>query len=201
VERIDNPNNQVILDEFANCFEIGCLDREHIIRVDPNVKPVINRARHIPLSRVENVKAELDKMEANGIIVKVDQPTIVVEKRHGSVRICLDLNELNKAVMREHHHIPTLEDILFKFSGMTVFTIVDMKSGYWHIQLDRPSQLLTTFNKPFGRYCYKRLLFGINSSAEVFEKQVEEIFGDLGVSIYFDDLIIAGKDQEDHTVS
>jgi len=205
VKRIDILNNQAILDEFADCFEgIGCFDREHTIRVDPNVKPVINRARHIPLSRVENVKAELDKMEANGIIVKVDQPTewvnnmVVVEKRDGSVRICLDPKELNKAVMREHHHIPTLEDISYKFSGMTVFTIVDMKSGYWHIQLDRPSQLLTTFNTPFGRYCYKWLPFGINFSAEDFEKRVKEVFGDLDVSIYFDDLIIAGKDQEGH---
>jgi len=160
VKRIDNLNNQAILDEFADCFErIGCLDREHTIRVDPIVKPVINRARRIPLSRVENVKTELDKMEANGIIVKVNQPTqwansiVVVEKRDGSVRICLDPKELNKAVMREHHHIPALEDISLKFIGMTVFTIVDMKSGYWHIQLDRLPQLLTTFNTPFGRYC------------------------------------------------
>ena len=105
---------------------------------------------------------------------------------------------MTKTVIREHHHIPTLEDILFRFRGMSVFTIVDMKSGYWHVPLDRPSQLLTTFNTPFGRYCYKLLPFGINSSAKVFEKRVEEVFGDLDVSIYFDDLIIAGKDQHDH---
>jgi len=182
VKRIDILINQAVLDEFANYFEgIGPLDCEHTIRVDPNVKPVHNRARRIPLSRFENVMAELDKMEANGIIVKVDQPTewvnsmVVVEKRDGSVRICLDPKEPNKAVMRKHHHIPTLENISFKVSGMTVFTIVDMKNGYWHIQLDRPSQLLTTFNTPFGRYCYKRLLFGIISSAEVFERRVEEV--------------------------
>ena len=57
---------------------------------------------------------------------------------------------------------------------------------------------MTTFNTSFGRYCYKCLPFGINSSGEVFEKRVEEVFGDLYVSIYFDDLIIAGKDQHDH---
>ena len=51
---------------------------------------------------------------------------VVVEKRDESVRICLDPKELNKAVMREHHHIPALEDISFKFSGMSVFTIADM---------------------------------------------------------------------------
>lgn len=205
VKRVDSINNQAVLDEFADCFEgIGCLERKHTIKINPEIKPVINRARRIPISRVEKVKEELEKMEVNGIIEKVDQPTewvnsmVVVEKRDGSVRICLDPKELNKAVMREHHHIPTLEDISFKFSGMSIFTIVDMKSGYWHVPLDRPSQLLTTFNTPFGRYCFTRLPFGINSSAEVFEKRVEEVFGDLDVCIYFDDIIIAGKDQEEH---
>ena len=58
--------------------------------------------------------------------------------------------------------------------------------------------LLTTFNTLFGRYCYKRLPFGLRSSAEVFEKRVEQVFGDLPVSIYFDDLIVAGETQEKH---
>ena len=122
-------------------------------------------------------------MEESGIIQKVDQPTewvnsmVVVEKKNGSVRICLDPRELNKAIMREHHHIPTLEDIAFKFAGMKIFTILDMKHGYWHVPLDQESCLLTTFNTPFGRFCFRRLPFGINSAAEVFEKRVEEIFG------------------------
>jgi hypothetical protein len=81
---------------------------------------------------------------------------------------------------------------------MRVFSILDMKHGYWHVPLDEASRLLTTFNTPFGRYCFNRLPFGVNSAAEVFEKRVEEIFGDLNVSIYFDDLIIAGHDQKDH---
>ena len=62
VKRIDNLNNQAILDEFADCFEgIGCFKREHTIQVDPQVRPVINRARRIPISRIEKVKAGLKK--------------------------------------------------------------------------------------------------------------------------------------------
>lgn len=205
VKRVDEVKAEAILDEFADCFQgIGCFDEEHTIRIDPKVRPVINRARRIPLSMTTRVKAELDKMEANHIIERVDQPTewvnslVIVEKQDGNIRICLDPRELNKAILREHHHIPTMEDISFRFQGKSIFTIVDMKSGYWHVPLDRKSQLLTTFNTPFGRYCFKRLPFGINSSAEVFEKRVEKVFGDLDVCIYFDDIIVAGVDQEDH---
>ena len=205
IGRIDSVTTEDIISEFKECFTgIGCLDREHEIRIDPSIKPVVNRARRIPLSMVDKVKAELQVMEELGIIAKVDEPTewvssmVVAEKKDGSVRICLDPKELNKAILREHHHIPTLDDIAHKFAGMKVFTILDMKHAYWHVPLDRKSQLLTTFNTPFGRMCFRRLPFGINSSAEVFEKRVEEMFGDLQVAIYFDDLIVFGRSKEEH---
>ena len=194
-----------ILDNFPDVFEgLGCLAGEHEIRIDESVKPVVHAPRRVPISMNDRVKAELDRMEATGVIKKVDVPTqwvnsmVCVEKKNGSVRICLDPRDLNKAVLREHHKIPTLEDIAFRFSGMKHFTILDMKHGYWHICLSEKSSLLTTFNTPFGRYCYRRLPFGLHSSAEVFEKRVEQVFGDLNVSIYFDDIIVAGKTQQEH---
>lgn len=205
VKRVDTITTESILEEFPDCFEgIGCLDREHKIVVDPEIKPVVNCARRIPLSMIDRVKTELESMEQANIISKVDQPTpwvssmVVVEKKNGSVRICLDPRELNKAILREHHHIPTLDDIAYRFAGMKIFTIVDMKHGYWHVPLDQESRLLTTFNTPFGRFAFNRLPFGVNSAAEVFEKRVEEIFGDLNAAIYFDDLIVYGKDQKEH---
>ena len=81
---------------------------------------------------------------------------------------------------------------------MKHFTILDMKYGYWHILLTLQSCMLTTFNTPFGRYRYLRLPFGLHSSAEVFEKRVEQLFGDLNVAIYFDDIVVAGRNQEEH---
>lgn len=205
VRRVDSIKTESILEEFSDCFEgIGCLKRNHKIRVNPEVRPTVNRARRIPLSLEGKVKEELDKMEASGIITRVDQPTewvnsmVVVEKKNHEVRICLDPRELNKAILREHHHIPTLDDIAHRFAGKKVFTILDMKHGYWHVPLDEESRLLTTFSTPFGRYSFNRLPFGVNSAAEVFEKRVEEVFGDLNVAIYFDDLIVAGKDQDEH---
>ena len=76
---------------------------------------------------------------------------MVVVKKDGSVRICLDPNELNKVILCKHHHIPTLKDISHKFAGMKVFSALDMKHAYWHIPLDKKSKLLTTCNTPFGK--------------------------------------------------
>lgn len=205
VSRIDNLAATSILDEFPSVFEgIGCFKDEHVIQTDPTVKPIVHAARRIPLSVMDKVKAELASMEQADIIAKVDKPTewvnsmVVVEKKNGDIRICLDPRDLNRAIKREHHHIPTLEDIAHKFSGKKHFSIVDMKHGYWHVPLEANSSYLTTFNTPFGRYRFLRLPFGLHSSAEVFEKRVEQIFCDLDVCIYFDDLIVAGKDQAEH---
>ena len=75
---------------------------------------------------------------------------------------------------------------------------MDMKHAYCHVPLDKKSQLLTTFNSPFGQYCFKRLPFGVNSAAEVSEKRVKNVFGDLNMAIYFDDPILFGRDQNEH---
>jgi len=210
VESVDlEGRNSSILDEFPQVFQgIGCVEGEHSIKVDPVVTPVIHAARKVPLALMDGVKAELESMEANQIITKVDCPTawvnsmVVVEKTNGDLRICLDPKDLNKAVMREHHRIPTIQDIALKFQGMTCFSILDMRHGYWHVPLSLESSLLTRFNTPFGRYRFIRLPFGLKSAAEVFEKRVEQLFGDLpGVAMYFDDLVVAGKNREDHDMN
>ena len=84
-----------------------------------------------------------------------------VQKVDGSLRICLDPKDLNDALKRGQHHIPTVEELTHKFTGSTVFSKLDAKSGYWTIQLESESQLLTTFNSPFGRFRFKRLPFGL----------------------------------------
>lgn len=200
-----NELSSSILDEYPEVFAgLGCLNKAHEIQVDPSVRPVIHHARRIPINMMDRVKEELHTMEQNEIITRVDEPTdwvnsmVVVEKKNGAVRICLDPRDLNKAIKREHHHIPTLDDIAHRFNGMEHFTILDMKFGYWHIPLTEKSSMLTTFNTPFGRYRYLRLPFGINSAAEVFEKRVEQIFEGIPASVYFDDIIVAGRTKAEH---
>ncbi|KAJ3656195.1 hypothetical protein Zmor_015291 [Zophobas morio] len=74
-----------------------------------------------------------------------------------------------------------------------------MSSGFWQIKLDKENSALYYFNTPYGRYKFLRLPFGIKSAPEVFQKKVEQIFGDIeGVNIIFDDLITAASTEEEH---
>jgi len=77
--------------------------------------------------------------------------------------------------------------------------VLDMSSGFWHIELDDESADYCTFQTPFGRYQFCRLCFGLSSAPEIFMERVASIFGDIqGCYPYFNDLIIAGKDEAEH---
>ena len=124
---------------------------------------------------------------------------MVVEKKDGSLRLCLDPKDLNKAIKREHYKIPTMEEIAAEFTGKIVFSTLDLKDGYWQIQLDEDSSQLCTFNTPFGRYRFTRMPFGIKSASEVFQKRNEETFvGISGIHIVADDIIIAASSIKEH---
>lgn len=100
---------------------------------------------------------------------------------------------------RPQHHIPTVEELSHKFAGSKVFSKLDARCGYWAIGLDEDSQLLTTFNTPFGRYCYKRLPFGLNVSQDLFQRAMDNVLDDLpGVVSIADDITVHGKDDREH---
>ena len=91
------------------------------------------------------------------------------------MRICLDPHDLNVAIQREHYQLPTIEDTAARLSGAKVFTVLDVKQGFWHIPLEEQSSYLTTFNSPFGRYRWLRMPFGINSAPEVFQRNMHQL--------------------------
>ena len=152
-------------------------------------------------------KEELDDMESQGIIAKLKEgePTAWVNslvyrrKPNGKLQICLDPKDLNRAISREHHVIPTLEEILPKLSGAKFFSIVDAKCGYWNVELDNESSYLTTFNSPFGRYRFLRMPFGLKMSQDVFQAKIDQTFegceGTIGIA---DDIVIFGKSEQEH---
>ena len=90
--------------------------------------------------------------------------------------MCLDSKPLNEAIKRERHSIPLPEDVQHKVNGKKVFTILDKRSGFWQVKLADESSYLTTFNTPWGRKRFLRMLFDISSASEVMQKRNEERF-------------------------
>lgn len=140
-----------------------------------------------------------------GVLCKVDQPTdwvnnlVVIEKRNGSLRLCLDPKDLNKAIKREHYRIPTIQEVSSELAGKKVFSTLDLKDGYWQVELHEESSMLCTCATPFGCYRFMQMPFGLKSASEVFQKKNEAVFeGIQGIHIVADDIIVAGATVQEH---
>ena len=206
VRQVDvTPNNkpvekEEILYEYRDVFDgLGCLPGEYNIELDQNHTPVVHAPRRLPIAIRELVQGKLDEMETEGIIAKVAEPTpwvssmVVVRKKNGDVRICIDPRDLNQAIKRCHYLMPTIEEIVARLPRAKIFSVLDAKSGFWQVKLSEESCKLTTFNTPFGRYYWKRMPFGIKSAPEVWQRKAHEFIEGLdGVEVVMDDFLVVG---------
>ena len=175
-----------LAEQYKGLFSgIGCLPRDYLIKIDKSVTPIVHAPRKESLAIKDKLDTELDKMEQISVIVKQDQPTECVNsmvtptKANGKICVCTDPRDLNQAIKREHYPMKTIENITPKMRNAKLFSKLDATSGYWAIKLDEKSFRLCTFNSPFGRYSFKRMPFGIKSAAEVYQREMTEIFQDI----------------------
>ena len=157
----------------------------------------------MPFALRYKLNAELKRLVSLNVIEKVNHPTdwvnniVLVEKSDGSIHICLDPKDLNKAIKREFTQLPTPEEIMSMMAGATRFSNIDASSRYWQIALDKESLNLLAFNTPFGRYKFKRLPFErLHCTSEVFDKRIVKIIDGLpGCAHIQDNILVWGKNK------
>ena len=190
------------MQSFPQVFSegVGSLPGEQHLKVDPNAKPSVNAVRRVPYSLVNDLKKELNQIEEDKVITKVNTPTpwesslVTQKKPNGKLRVCLDPQKLNTALKREHYYMPVLDDILPKLQNAKIFSVLDLKVGYWHVKLDEESSYLTAFNTPFGRYRWLWIPFGINPAAEIFQRRLHQTLEDFdGIACIADDIVVIGN--------
>ena len=162
---------QDILSQYSSCFEgIGHFPGDpYKFHLKPDYKPARHAPRKVPVHLETAFKEKIDSLVKQGILEEVKEHTdwvnsyVIVEKDTGNhhspnhtvkkkLRICLDPRNLNEALEREPYHTRSVDEITAKLQGMTVFTIVDFKKGYWMVVLHPDSRRLTCMALPFGRF-------------------------------------------------
>ena len=179
---------------------------KYTIRLEDNAQPyAIATPRRLSLPMKKRVQEELQRLEDADIIRPITTPTdwcapiVVVPKSNGKIRLCIDFTKLNESVKRENYPLPTTDQLLAQLDGATLFTKLDCVNGFHQIELDEKSQELTTFITPFGRYCYKRMPFGISSGPEVFHREMSHLLSGIqGVIVDIDDVLVCGRNQQEH---
>ena len=170
-----------------------------------SVPPVAQPHRRIPFHMRKKVEQELENLEKQGIIEKVEGPTpwvsplVATPKKNGDACICVDMRRANQAIQRERHPSPTVDDLTHTLNGSTVFSKLDLRAGYHQLSLAPESRYITTFATHKGLRRYARLNFGTNSASEIFQHIIQELLRDIpGALNISDDVIVFGTCQADH---
>ena len=197
-----------VLDKYSSLFSEGygtVKDFKAQIHLKENVQPKFCKARTVPFALKEAVDKELDRLEAEGIIYKVDcsewaTPVVVVPKADKSVRLCGDYKvTVNPCIEVPQHPLPAAEEIFATLTGGTVFTKLDLAHAYQQLELDEHAQELLTINTHRGLYRYKRLPFGVSSAPAIFQAVLEHIIRGLErVRCRLDDILVNEKSTSEH---
>ena len=129
-------------------------------------------------------------------------PVVLVRKKDGSLHFCIDLHKLNAQMIKDAYSLPRIEESLDCLNGACIFSSLDLKSGYWQVELDDESIPLTAFTVgPLGFYECVQMPFGLTNAPSTFQRLMESCLGELHLNwciIYLDDIIIHVRTPEEH---
>ena len=200
-----------IMKDYEDIFALEPLELgktnlvKHSIKVN-NPIPFKERYRRIPPHQFEEVRKHLKEMEEIGAIRRSNSPwaspVVLVRKKDGSLRFCIDLRKLNARTIKDAYSLPRIEESLDCLNGACIFLSLDLKSGYWQVELDDDSIPLTAFTVgPLGFYECVRMPFGLTNAPATFQRLMESCLGELHLNwciIYLDDIIIHSRTPEEH---
>lgn len=133
------------------------------------------------------------------VIKPISEPTpavspMLIVRKNGKIRICIDPVELNKNIRRRHYPMKTFEHVAANMKDAKYFTKLDCRSGFWQIKVTKRTSKYLTFATPWGRYCCLRMPFGISPAPEIFCEHIAGVLNGLeGVEEAMDDFIIHAK--------
>ena len=172
------------------------LVKHHIKLTDP--VPFKESYRRIPPQMYDEVKAHIQEMLDLGAIRPSNSPwasaIVLVRKKDGRLRFCIDLRRLNSRTVKDAYSLPKIESILDSLIGAQIFSTLDLKAGYWQVETAEECKAYTAFTcGPLGFYECETMPFGATNAPPTFQRLMHDCLGDLNMNwciVYLDDIII-----------
>uniref|UniRef100_A0A3B4ZHB9 Gypsy retrotransposon integrase-like protein 1 n=1 Tax=Stegastes partitus TaxID=144197 RepID=A0A3B4ZHB9_9TELE len=179
---------------------------KHHIRLQDEM-PFKERPRPIHPSDREAVKQHLKELLDAGIIRESESPfaspIVLVRKKNGSIRLCIDYRKLNARTIRDAYALPNIEETFAALSGAKWFSVMDLKSGYYQVEVAEEDKAKTAFVCPLGFFEFNRMPQGVTNAPSTFQRLMERCVGDLHLNevlVFLDDLIVFSDTLEEHEV-
>lgn len=168
-------------------------------------EPVYQKARRLSQAEKDIINVQIEEWEKQGIVrpstSDFASPVVLVKKKDNSYRLCVDYRLLNKRVVKDWYPLPLIEDQLDRLQNAKVFSVLDLKNGFFHVRMDEASIKYTSFVVPDGQFEFLRVPFGLCNSPAVFQRFINAVFRDLAkkkvVLTYLDDLIVLSNNEDD----
>ncbi|CAC5396944.1 Transposon Ty3-I Gag-Pol polyprotein,Transposon Ty3-G Gag-Pol polyprotein [Mytilus coruscus] len=173
-----------------------------------NAQPVKEPPRRAPVHLREEVDKNIDDMLEKGVIEPSNSPwasgVVLVKKKDGSYRFCVDYRRLKKETVKDAYPLPRIDDSLEQLAGSAWFSTLDLCSGYWQVEMHPDDSYKTAFATRRGLFQFRVMLFGLCCAPSTFERLMETVLAGLQWDIclvYLDDVIVAGKTFSDMLVN
>ena len=178
----------------------------HELNVNPSFKPVKQKRRKLRVERAKVVNDKVDKLLQIGSIREVQYPnwvanTVVVKKKNGKDRVCINFTNLNKSFPKDSFPLPHVDRLVESTTLDELLTFMDAFSGYNQIMMNPEDQDKTSFITDRGIYCYKVMPFGLKNAGATYQQLVNKMFHEhLGktMEVYIDDMSVKSLKKEDH---
>ena len=167
-------------------------------------RPIRQPPRRLPIAKQEIERAEVEKMLEKEVIEPSSSswssPVVLVTKKDGSTRFCVDYRRVNKVTRKDAYPLPRIDDTLDALSGSMFFSTLDLYSGYWQVEMDPADKEKTAFATKQGLFQWKVMPFGLCNAPATFERLMELVLTGLNWKIcliYLDDIIVFGRNFDD----
>ena len=204
------PSISTVIDQFPQVFQESSnlpLHRhcDHTIELMPGAHPVNARAYRLPPDQKDEVEKQLKEMLQKGLIrlssSPYASPVLLVHKKDGTWRFCIDYCKLNAVIVKNKHPMPVVKELLDELAGSCWFSKLDLHSQYHQIRVASKDIHKTTFMTHQGLYEFVVMPFGLTNSPATFQGLINEVFAPLlrkGVLVFMDDILIYSETLEQH---
>jgi hypothetical protein len=180
-------------------------DIEFLIELLPGTPPISKRPYRMPVNELVELKKQIAELQAKGFIRPSSSPwgapILFVEKKDGTQRMCVDYRLLNEVTIKNKYPLPRIEDLFDQMKGASVFSKIDLRSGYHQLKIRESDILKITFRTRYGLYEYTVMSFGLTNAPVYFMYLMDKVFMeylDRFVVVFIDDILIFSKMMEEH---
>lgn len=195
------------LQQYSEIFD-ECDRQTHFPEVEMNIdvgrsRAVKQKCRSLKLDDRDFVEKEISRLLSKGVITKScsewASPIVVVSKKGGKKRLCVDYRRLNTVTIGDAYPLPVIEQLLSNLRGRSYYSVLDLKDGFHHLRISEKDRSKTAFITPFGLFEYVSAPFGLKNTPSMYQRCMNEMLGSVSdCYVYVDDIVIVSDSFTEH---